>query len=63
MNYYLKLYSPCKECKNKGCGSFHDRCKKYQDYKKELDKREKEKKKWKYSKNLKIYISSAYFKR
>ena len=23
---------PCKDCENKGCGSFHDECKPYQNY-------------------------------
>lgn len=25
--------APCKHCNRKGCGSFHDRCKRYQEYK------------------------------
>lgn len=29
---------PCKDCENKGCGSYHDRCEKYQEYKQKIEK-------------------------
>ena len=29
------LIAPCKNCENKGCGIYHDKCEKYQQYKKE----------------------------
>lgn len=29
--------SPCKKCENKGCGSYHDECKPYQEYKAKMD--------------------------
>lgn len=40
--------SPCKDCERKGCGSYHDECKVYQEYvknhsdSKEYNKRMKE---------------------
>lgn len=43
--------APCKDCKNCGCGSHHDECKKYLAYRKEREmvyenrKKELEKKK------------------
>ena len=30
--------SPCMDCENKGCGSFHDKCEKYIEYKKQRNK-------------------------
>lgn len=31
------MICPCKECPNKGCGSYHDKCRAYQDFVAELD--------------------------
>ena len=28
----ITLVSPCKECNNKGCGAFHDKCEPYQEF-------------------------------
>lgn len=39
------MKTPCKNCENSGCGSYHDRCEKYQEFKVErqkfLDEKEK----------------------
>jgi len=32
-----KLNSPCLECPNKGCGSYHSKCEKYIDFRKKID--------------------------
>lgn len=29
---------PCKDCPNRGCGSYHDKCREYQEYKREREK-------------------------
>lgn len=26
------MICPCKDCENKGCGTYHDQCEKYQQY-------------------------------
>lgn len=26
------MISPCKTCENRGCGSYHDECEKYKEY-------------------------------
>lgn len=26
------MICPCKDCEKKGCGAYHDKCKKYQEY-------------------------------
>ncbi len=31
------MESPCKDCDRKGCGSYHDECKEYQEYKRWVD--------------------------
>lgn len=28
---------PCKDCERKGCGAYHDSCKKYQEYRAKID--------------------------
>lgn len=30
---------PCKNCKNKGCGSYHDICEKFQTWRKKIEKK------------------------
>lgn len=32
------MICPCKDCSNKGCGSYHDKCQAYQDFVAERDK-------------------------
>lgn len=32
------MIRPCKDCPNKGCGSYHDKCQAYQDFVAERDK-------------------------
>lgn len=31
------MTSPCKTCENRGCGSYHDECEKYREYRAEKD--------------------------
>lgn len=33
--------APCADCERKGCGSYHDQCEAYQEYKKNLRKAKK----------------------
>lgn len=30
--------NPCKDCENKGCGAFHDKCEPYRKFKEGLEK-------------------------
>lgn len=47
---------PCKSCDKRGCGPYHDKCEKYQAYKREV---ESYKKKRYVEKNTKDYIYNA----
>lgn len=33
------LEAPCGKCENKGCGSFHDTCEKYQEFRAKTEER------------------------
>lgn len=33
------MNAPCFKCAKSGCGKYHDECKEYQDYKRELEER------------------------
>jgi hypothetical protein len=50
------IINPCKECKSKGCGAYHDKCEPYQEYR-EMQ-REKNEKKIKDQKLLDIHFDS-----
>ena len=39
------ITAPCKDCPRKGCGSYHDKCPEYQEYKTATKKESEEKKK------------------
>jgi len=32
------MHAPCRDCPKKGCGSYHDKCPEYIEYRKERDK-------------------------
>ena len=53
------MICPCKGCKNTGCGSYHDQCEQYQEYKKEMVKINTERKKAR--KYLRYYIKDQDF--
>lgn len=36
------MVNPCGDCPNKGCGTFHDKCTAYQNYRKENEMMNKE---------------------
>lgn len=38
---------PCINCENKGCGSYHDKCEPFQEYKKEIARTNQNKKEYK----------------
>ena len=44
--------APCIECEKKGCGAYHDKCKLYQEFKKELEKEYQQSKAAKDQKNV-----------
>lgn len=33
------MEAPCGKCERKGCGSYHDTCEKYKEYKRESEKK------------------------
>ena len=33
----IMMNAPCKGCERAGCGSYHDQCEKYQNYKRTVD--------------------------
>ena len=47
----MHVNSPCKDCENKGCGSYHDKCEKYAGYKEQLDRDREEEDKHKSLRN------------
>lgn len=36
------MKAPCKNCPNKGCGSYHDQCEEYQTYRRATDQKRKD---------------------
>ena len=40
------LDAPCKDCPKKGCGSYHDQCPEYQEFRKEKERIYAEKKRF-----------------
>lgn len=37
------MEAPCKDCPDKGCGAYHDKCPKYQEYKSITNQQKEEK--------------------
>ena len=37
------ITAPCKDCENKGCGPYHDKCPAYQEWRRQLDERNESK--------------------
>lgn len=51
------MQNPCKDCEKKGCGSYHDQCEKFKEYKEFMQNRKVEKQAY-----LRDYLAPSTFK-